>query len=234
MATASPLNTRVDKAALTLTQERQQRSRILVEAPSVANADSLVLVRDASLFEAAMPPMGIEVFTHNGGLLNGVNANWAVNNGDEIHIAVYDPEAADDDRIVGSGADINHVPERFFVPIVHVLAGVTNGAATAAEVAASLNADATYTKYAYAGAGITANRVTLFPRGIRGRLKVTGGNAQTVIQWPSGEASNLERTFTRVTTSEWAVTYVVSTKTLTVTNGTGATVNRVAVVVNSF
>jgi len=232
-------NARVDAAARTLTDEKEQRSRAVMEAAVMADADTLEWVRDALVSEAAYPHMGLDVYTHDGGLENTTPAaTYANTDGDTITFQFFDPDAADDDRVIGSAADLGQ-PDRLFTEVVHTLAGVTAGAATPAQIAASLNGDAEFSKWAYAAAGaISANGVAVFPRGLRGQARVTGVSAAAGIVYPGTTVKNAERTFTRVGPlmggSGWDVSYAAATKTVVVTNNTGGPVSRVAAVIHNL
>jgi len=197
-----------------------QESPILLEVPLAMPDDDTTAYVFTGAGQSGLPPRTVTVLRHTGGdITNTVNANWAVNNGDTI---LYQVDAG------GTGK---------FVQFTHALAGVTNGAATAVQVAASLNADTTFKKTAVAVAGLTANRVSIFATLPRSAIRVVGGTAQTVILFPGTAADYQARTYVSQSVSViaggtgWSWSYAAATKTLTVQNETGGAVNRVLIVI---
>lgn len=237
------LNTHVDVQSATLTRERDQRRTVLLEAASLADTETLTYQRpeeQAPGEEAAVPHTSVAVYTHDGGLENGTAAaTYVTSDGDTIILEFWDP---DNDAHESPSAHDYYSPDnpRKYTRVTHVLSGVTAGAATPAQIVASLMADENFTRWAYAAASIaTANAVTLFPRGPRGRVRCVGGTSVLASRFPGVEADNAQRTFTRVdhvaaVTDPWDVSYDAGTRTLTITNNTAATVERVTAVVSLF
>jgi len=216
--------TAIFAAALTrfvgLANDELQNQPVLIEVPdSMANGDTVSFTYDAN-GDLALPPHEVKVLTHTGGdLTNGADGNWNVNNGDTIVFGVDE-----------KGYNYTLTPSQMKAgrqALTHALAGVTNGAATPAQVAASINADKGINSYIYAVASLTANRVTLFPKKPYVVFNVTGGTAQTTIQFPGGDADWSKRIYSSTTGvvpggTGWSWTYNASTRTLTVTNQTGS------------
>lgn len=195
-----------------------QESPIVLEVPGAMADDDTTAFVFTGPGQSGLPPRTVTILRHTGGdITNTVNANWAVNNGDTI---LYQVDAG------GTGK---------FTQFTHALAGVTNGAATAVQVAASLNADTTFKKTAVAVAGLTANRVTIFPISPRSSIRVVGGTAQTVILFPGTVADYMARVYVSQTApillagTGWSWSYNATTKTLTIQNETGGAVNRVVI-----
>ena len=140
-----------------LTRSRDQRTRVVLEEPRIANAASFTFQHPNLVPGEKEIPARVQVYTHNGGVDNTVDGTWNVSDGDTFIFEVWDPD------IVGGGetdADGNPV----FTKITHSLAGVTGGAATPGEVSDSLQQDTELNKWLVAANGLTANRVTIFPK----------------------------------------------------------------------
>lgn len=208
----------VDISHPTTNAEREQRSRIFLEAASIAQNDTLEYVReDDDAASAAMPPMNIELWTHDGGMENAVDGPLDLADGDDLIIEAIDPDHYEFNKAIAATPDLG------WTRIYHTLSGVTEGAATAQEIADSLNSDREFTRFGFAAASIaTADRVSIFPKGVRGKIRIAGGAVQTAAQFPGGVADNATRTFTRVAPTDFAVTYVPAEKTVRITR-TGAT-----------
>lgn len=205
-----------------------QEQPVFVEVPdSIANADTFSYVYDAA-GDLALPPHAVQVYTHTGGdITNTVDATWAVNSGDTIEFMVDER-----DNYQLTSAQMKTGKQK----ITHTLAGGTNGAYTAAQLAASIIADTALRKYVYPVAGLTANRVSLFPAKPYVAFNVSGGTAQTVISFPGTEANWAKRTYAAGSMviaggTGWSWSYNATTRTVTITNGTGGAVSRVAAII---
>lgn len=233
-------NTHVESPNATLTREREQRTIVILESASVADTNTLEYVRPAEYGdggEAAVPHMGVEIYTHDGGFENGsAAATYATSDGETIVFEFWDPDnAANEAPNAHDGAQVMKWTE-----VVHVLSGVTGGAATPAQIVASLNADPYFSAWAYAAASIaTANAVTVFPRGPRGRVRIGTGSTSAFASLFSGTgADNAQRIFTRVgpniAADPWDVSYDAGDRKVIITNNTAATVERVCAVISLF
>lgn len=208
---------------------RLQDNPVIIDVPdSMADNDTVQYVFDPQ-GDISLPPQSVRVYTHTSGdITNTVDATWSVNNGDTLIFSIDD-----------AGLNTARTPsERKAgrLTVTHALASVTNGAATAAQVAASINADTNLRLYVYAVAGLTANRVTLFPRHPLVKFNVSGGTAQTVLLFPAGDADWSNRVFasqadTLSGGTGWSWTYNASTRTLTIQNETGGAVARTCILV---
>lgn len=202
-----------DERGVTLTRENQQRERYLVETGIAAASDTLVLVlNDSTLKEAAMPSIQASAWTHDGGLSTGATATHVTSDGDTIVFDFKDPDNALNDSFSDG-----------FTSVTHTLDGVTGGAATAAEIVASLNADTAFTAWAYAAVTAT-NVVTVFPKGPLGQVKIgTGSTSAAASDFAATTADNAARTFTKVdmVDAAYTMTYAAATKTLTITDVAG-------------
>lgn len=218
---------------VSLTREKAQRKHVLVEEASVGIAGTFTFQHPALANGEKEMPARVVVYTHDGGMTNGtVAATYVLSDGDTLDFQALDP--ASPLNKVGSAADINN-PANLFLSFTHTLSGVTAGAATAAEIAASLNGDATFAAFAYAdGGNVTTNAVTIFPKGISGEIKVTGGTVQTAMVFPAGGADNKDRTLSSQPAADWSWTYATATGLVTVTNGSGAAVDKVAAHLSYF
>lgn len=228
-----------------INRERDQRTTFFLEEGQML--DTATTTYDFSSHfregEQQLPP-AVEIFTHDGGMENTVDATWTLSDGDTIQFRFWDPD--NDAQRVGSAADMpsdgSSTPPVLYTDLTHVLAGVTATAATAQQVVDSLNADVEFAKWAYAALGPTANRVAIYLKGPRARMSITGGTAQAVILFPATEIDNAERTFTHVGPGQqgaalvdrWDVAYDNGTGILTVTNNTDATANGVSIRVDLF
>lgn len=234
-----------------INRERTQRKTFLLEEPTLADTVASVAnfagTDDEAMKagEAQFPPL-VQIYTHDGGYMNTVDDAWAVSDGDTLILRFWDPDDVSGLQAVGSAADMpsdgsSTVP-KLYTTVTHVLDGVTPAAATNVEVAASLNADSNFTAWAYAAIGPTADRVSIYPKGPRATVLMTGGTAQAVLIFPAAESDNAVRTFTHVgpgqqgalVADHWDVAWDNDTKDLTVTNNTAATVNRIAIRVDLF
>lgn len=209
---------------------REQKRKIIVEGGRIVQNDWLeVIITDLDDGQAALPPANIEMWSHNGGLTNTVDDNWNVSEGDTLEMEFWDPdnEANDSYRERTDGG---------YTEVEHTLAGGTDTAYTNAQLAASLNADENFTVFAYAVADITANRVTIIPKGRRGRVRVTGGTANSVLVFPGTEADNSTRTFTRISmiVGNWTATYNADTQALRLVQANATPATRVMAVVTLF
>lgn len=234
------LNTRIDARVRTVNDSYFQRNVYVLDAPLVAQNDTIEFTfGDDTSLDASnsndihrMLLSGVFIWTHDGGLTNTVNANWAVNNGDTIIFEVNDP---DGDPVT----DIDYTKQKntWLKRITHTLSGVTNGAATAAQVKASLASDTELSKWVYVESGVTANRVSIFPKGMEGKVQVVGGTAQAVILFPQGTlADNRLRTYTYapIVAADWTMTFNGSTKKLIITRANAVSATKVLVKIQQF
>jgi len=184
---------------------------------SMADNDTAQITLDAP-GDTKLPPRSVTVYRHTGGDITSLaSATFAVNNGNTIEFWV-------DDDANGK-----------YTQIVHALAGVTNGAATAAQIAASINGDAVLSKYVVAVAGLTANAVTLFPRLARSKFYI--GAQPAVLGW-AGVADYAARTYVSQNmgvlgiASGFSWSYNAATRVLTVQNELAAAADRVHIEVH--
>ena len=214
---------------------------LLQEAPVVADVLEAMANNDTAQVvlntpgDSGMPPRVIEIYRHTGGdTTSAASATFAINNGEQITFLV-DPNNKNDTRA--------------YKTITTTLSGLTNGAATAAQIAASINADPKINGYMHAVAGLTANAFTLFPilsnpvltasqsypeGSWAPRFQVIQANA--LFAFAAGWTSYLSRTYVSQTKGLAGVTgfsysYVPATRTLTVVNTTGGAINRVCIFV---
>lgn len=195
-------------------------SPLLVDVFGAMADDDDVKVSFSKAGDSRLPPKAVSISRHTGGdMTSAASATFALNNGDTLVFSV-DP-------------DNNGV----FEEIVHALAGVTNGAATAAQIAASINADTKLSGKVVAVAGLTANAVTLFVATPRGKALVTGGTASALLAFPGTGADSKKRVYVSQSSPvltagigfSWS--FNADTNELTVKNETGGAVNRVQVAV---
>ena len=220
-----------DERAAYVNEARQQFGTFWLEYGVVAQNDTIEYTMDRlDAEENAQVPIQVSIFTHNGGLTNTVNDAWAVSDGDTIIYEVNIPES--DEREIKKESK-----GTTFRKFTHTLDGVTGGAATKNEVVASLMADTTFIKYAYAAFdSVTAERVTLYPKTPLGKIRVVGGTAQDVLIFPATTVENNNRTYTHapIVAADWSWTFVRSTKKLTITRVHANTAKNVAVYVRMF
>lgn len=201
-------------------------NQILQEAPIVAEVPESMADNDTTDIQMPLtgnsyePPLVVNVYTHTGGdITSTAAATKAINTGDTLIIQV---------DTVGNGK---------YTEYTHTLTNLTDGAATAAQLATSINADANLKNRILAVAGLTTNAVTLFPITPRGALRVVGGTAAAVAAFPGSVADAKARTYASQTlgvagiASGWTWSFVASTGVLTVKNETGGAINRVRILV---
>lgn len=220
-----------DTGHVSINRANEQRRKFIIEASTIEQNNTVQL--DLSDYldtdELALPNFGIEIFTHNGGLENSAPAATYTNSdGDTITFEFWDPDNANQNsyKALDDGGRTT---------VVHTLDSVTPANATPAEVAASLNADANFAAWAWADINMaSANGVTIFPKGPRGRVRVTAVSAAAGINW-AGEARNDQRTFTKspFIVADWGYTYNASTGVLLITQLNGTAKERVAIVVHT-
>src|SRR5690606_29025668 len=140
-----------------INNDRLKKRTYYVESGIVPDDDTIEFAHPDFATEGGFPVLGASVYTHNGGMATGAVATHVTSNGDTLVLEIKNP----------------HVQEWLYqgqpeyVEVLHVLAGVTGGAATPAQIAASLNADTNFTSWAYAAVTAT-NVLTLFPEGAEG------------------------------------------------------------------
>lgn len=206
----------------------EQTRRVVMESGRIVQNDWVAYTRiEEDAAQAALPVFSVEVWTHDGGLENGVDDNWVLSDGATLEIEFWDPDNTEQDTH-------RERTDGGYTTVIHTFAGLSAGAATNAEAAASLNADTNFTQWAYALIdGATANRVTLVPKGRQGRLRVVGGTAASVLAFPGTEVDNNQRTFTRqpLIAADWTVTYDAGEKEIRVLRANATAAERVMVVV---
>lgn len=191
-----------------------QSAPIVIEVPQALPDDDDVKLTLPVGFSGRAPR--VQVDRHTGGDVTcTAAATYVVSDGDTIKLQL--------------DADGNGV----YTEVTHTIAGVSAGAATAAELAASINADAALAPYILAVAGLTSNALTLFPLKPRSKFYVSGGT-QTGISFAGTVTSQLNRTYVSqvpalASGTGWSYSYVASTRVLTVKNETGGAVNRVQI-----
>ncbi len=226
---------------------------ILQDAPivadileSMANADTAVINLPAT-GDAGEAPRLVQFMRHTGGDSTSLaSATFACNNGDQIAFTI-DPNGKGDVRA--------------YQTVTHSLVGVTNGAATAVQIAASINSDKNLIPFLHAVAGLTANAVTLFPIlsnptagvaiTVQAQTQPTGPTSNpppvqscrfmitqqpAVIGFPAGFTDYKARTYVSQTPViaggvGFSWAYSATARALTITNTTGGAVNRVCVLV---
>ncbi len=208
----------VDPTHPGVNQSMLQEGPIVLEIPqSMADDDTTDFVFPAA-GDTKRPPIVVQPYRHTGGdMTSAASATFALSNGDTLEFQV-DPD--------GNGV---------YATLIHTLAAVSPGAATAAEIAASFNADTKFNADFRAVAGLTANAVSIFPKSVRGACRVVGGTASALLAFPGTGADNKKRTYVSQSApvltagTGWSWSYVVSTRTLTVKNETGGAVTRTAI-----
>jgi len=213
---------------------------------AMANADTAVLTLPV-IGDLSMAPRDVQVYRHTGGdVTSAASATFALNNGATLQFQI-DPNSKADST------------QRGQVQLNHTLVGLTNGSATAAQIAASINGDVNLQPYIRAVAGLTANAVTLFPMlsapflfkstnipaaqqfaALEGsqvpQFTITGGTAANLLAFPAGFVGYNTRSYVSQTIGLAGVTgfsyaYNATTRALTLTNTTGGAVNRVSMLV---
>lgn len=197
-----------------------QESPIVVEVPEAMADDDTTAIQLPTTGNTYQPPQRVMVVRHTGGdITSAAAATHVVSDGDTLKLQI--------------DADGNGT----FVEYTHAFSGCDAGAATAAQMAASINADSAIKGMVLAVAGLTANAFTLFPITNRGALRVVGGTASSVLAFPGTLADTKARTYVSQTCpviaggTGWTWSFVASTGVLTVKNETGGAVNRVSIFV---
>lgn len=221
MAHVTASISQVDAQFQGLSNESLQATPIVLDVYTAIPDDDDVQYTFAAAGDTYMPPRLVQVYRHTGGDITNTTpaGTYAVTTGETIIFQI------DTD---GSGT---------FTQFTHTTTGLSAEAATAAQFATSINADTAINPYVFAVAGLTTNAVTLFPKKIRGAVRIVGGTAVGDFAWPGTTADYKARTY--VSQSEpiltagtgWSYSYVASTRVLTVKNETGGTVNRVTILV---
>lgn len=219
MATATASISKADAQHPGVNQSVLQRAPIIIDVPdSMADNDDVLFTVPTPVSEIG--PRTVTAMRHTGGdITSAASATFVLSDGDTLILQI-DPD--------GNGV---------FVEVTHVLAGVSAGAATAAEIAASINGDTALAASTHAVAGLTSNAVTLFPAAIRGALRVIGGTAQTLLLFPGTVADWRARVYVSQSGpviaggTGWSWSYSAATRVLTVVNETGAAANRTTIVV---
>lgn len=201
-----------------------QESPILIDCPTSLAASDNVQYTLPAAGDVGTPPFAMEVYTHSGGDLTSAA-------GATFNLQVTDTLTFSIDEKGYNSALTQAQMKQGRQSVTVALAGVTPGSATAAQIAAAINADAVASKYIFAVAGLTANAVSLFPKQPNIKFSVSGGTAQTLLQFPAGDADFNARTYTKEDPSLWTMTYAAGTRLLTITNGTGGAKNRVVALV---
>lgn len=199
---------------------------LLQESPIIAEVPEAMADNDTTDIQLPIkengynPPQSVNVYRHTGGdITSAAAATHVVSDGDTLKLQI------DED---GNGT---------FVEFTHTFAGLTAGAATPTELAASINGDAQFKGKIRAVAGLTANAVSLFPITARGALRVIGGTAAAVLAFPGTTADVKARTYASQSCpviaggTGWSWSFVASTGALTVKNETGGAVARVRILV---
>lgn len=197
-------------------QSELQEAPILLDVyDAMADDDDTKVTLPATGNPGLMPRL-VQVARHTGGdITSAAAATRAMSNGDTAEF-IIDPAGKGDSRAL--------------LRFTHVFVGLTGGAATPTEIAASINGDANLTPYVRAVAGLTANAVTLFPKTARGRVTV---GAQPGVLGFSGTADYAKRIYVSQTCpiltagTGWSWSYDANTRILTIKNETGGAVNRV-------
>lgn len=221
-------NVQIDKRTMGPNGARWQNFRYHAEAGIVVQNDTIEVVWDEAGEEGGLPPLDIELYTHNGSFAGG-SADYVDDNGDTLTLLIKD---LDEDLKIDQ-CETNEG----FTEIVHTLAGVTNGAATVEQVRDSLNADAVFFAKAYAyvtGGGI----LEILPRGANAKIKVgtqaaTGAADALAAALPTTELDNSTRVFTRLNqvVADWGGSYDAGVKTYTITRLNASAAEKVHAVV---
>jgi hypothetical protein len=198
--------------------ELQEGPMVLDIYESMADDDTAQVVVQAAAGNPGLPPRSVVVLRHTGGdITSAAAATRAMSSGNTADIF------------------IDHDNNGKYEQVTHIFTGLTAAAATPAEIAASLNADARLTPYLRAVAGLTANAVTLFP--ILPRSKIYVG-AQPATLGFAGTADYSARTYVVQTqhiltgTTGFSWDYVAATRLFTLKNETGGAVNRVTAIIS--
>lgn len=202
---------------------REQKRKVILESGNIVQNDWMEYVLDeADDAQGALPAISVAIYTHDGGITNTVNDNWNVSAGDTLIMEFWDPDNQYNDTY-------RERADGGYTEVTHELSGGTDTAYTNAQVAASLNADTEFSKWAYATIGVTADRVTIVPKGRRGRCRVTGGTANSVLVFAGTEVDNSTRIFTleHIVAADWTITYNASTKALRILNANATAFTRV-------
>lgn len=197
-----------------------QESPIISEVPEAMADDDTTTIQMPLTGNTYQPPQRVSVARHTGGdITSAAAATHVVSDGDTLKLQI---------DVDGNGT---------FVEYTHTFTGCDAGAATAAQMATSINADTAINDKVLAVAGLTSNAVTLFPITNRGALRVVGGTASSVLAFPGTLADTKARTYVSqtcpviATGTGWSWSFVASTGVLTVKNETGGAVNRVTIFV---
>lgn len=208
-----------------LTEERLQKRHFLIEAGAIPNGDTIQVTHPDFADEGGFPMVSCNVFTHDGGMSTPATATHVTSNGDTIVFEFRYPEK---DNVL-----LNSESTTSYKTLTHVLAGVTGGAATPAQITASLNADTAFRAYGYA-AVTASNVVTVFPVGPNSHVKIGVGSTSVVAGTFGLAITNDVRTYTQKDPSSWLATHNTSTGVVTLTNGSGSTAYKVVAVVSYF
>lgn len=208
---AAPQTLQIDERTMGVNEVRHQNVRYHVEAGDMGAGDTLEVVWQDSEQEGGLPPSGLEIYLHDGGFTAG-GGTYADADGDTLVLSFHDPDL--DDRC--NQCD----PVPLFLDVTHTLDGVTGGAATDAQVVASLNADLEFRKYGHAG--LVSGAVTIFPIGANAVVKVGEGSTANALAaaFPTTASDNGTRTFARqdIVAAAWTASYAAATKTYTITS----------------
>lgn len=216
-----------DKRTPGVNHVRDQYRHYVVEGGNVVAADILDVLLEQDEHEGGQPLVSLTAWSHNGGMVTPAAATQVTSDGDTIVFEFHYPQI----QPVRTDRDRDDQPN--YTEVVHTLAGVTGGAATAVQIVASLNADADFKVWGFAAVSAT-NVVKVFPIGPDSHVRIGIGSTSVVAGLFGQAVFNDARTFTQLNPSEYLMTYTPGTtpKKVVVTK-TGATVVGLAVVVSA-
>ncbi len=187
-----------DKRTMGPNEVRSQYRHYVHEAGNVAAADTVELELENAEFEGGVPMVGLTAWSANGGMATPAVATHVTSDGDTIVFEFHYPQAQKSTALIDEGTT--------YTEVVHVLAGVAPGAATAVEAAASLNADLNFRLWGFAAVTAT-NVLTVFPVGPESHVRI-GNDSTSALAGSFGTAIfNDQRTFTQLNPSEYLMAY---------------------------
>lgn len=216
-------NTYKDGRTYGVSNDRLQKRAYFAEAGVVPNGDTLEVIHPDFATEGGFPVLGASAYSHDGGMATTATASHVTSNGDTIVLEFDNPHER----------DRREQFESEYVEVVHVLSGVSAGAATAAEIVSSLNSDSAVREWGYAAVSAT-NVVRVYPHGADGHVRIGNGSTSVAAGTFGIALRNNARTYTELDPSEWLLTHTPADGKVSVANSSGGPVSSVIAAVSYF
>lgn len=216
-----------DLRTMGVNEVRLQYRHYVMQAGNWTSSDTVEVELENDENEGGVPMVGITVWSHDGGMDTTATATHVSSDDDTIVFEFHYPQ---NQPIT---TDMLRDTQPTYTEVVHILAGVTGGAATAAEIVLSLNADTNFRLWGFAAVTAT-NVVTVFPKGPESHVRIGTGSTSVVAGTFGLAIFNDARTLVQIDPTLTLMTYTPgSVPKKVVVAKTGATVAKAEVVVTA-